>query len=111
MRGKIENIFPQLHAGDALVDKTGEIWSVHSWSGMLQLNLIPPEEYRLKVMHVGLSFFGNEEDPCLICAESGSALGAFLGMTEIEVILVTTPAMGKEYLDPRCPESTICCDD
>lgn len=89
-RGKLEYLFPRLHDGDALVDKTGASWVVDSWSGTLNLNLIPPQEYRLKKMEVRLGFFGNEEDLCLVCTESGAALGAFLGIPEIEVLVADT---------------------
>lgn len=97
MIAKIENVFSRLQTGDALVDKTGARWIVHSWDGALQLNLIPPEDYRLKKMCVGLGFFGNEEDPCLISTETGGAIGAFLGLPEIEIQF--------EGLNPKCPVS------
>lgn len=99
MRGKLEYLFPRLHAGDVLIDKKGASWVVDSWSGTLHLNLIPPKEYGLRMMHMELGFFGNEEDTCLVCVETGAALGAFLGLPEIEVLVADTRPGSEKQTD------------
>jgi len=105
MKGKIEYVFPTLRTGDVLVDKTNLRWEVHSWSGTLEINLITPVEYPERMISCQLGYFGSQEEPCLVGAKSGAAIGAFLGMDSVEVVRAVTNTRRRDDLDPRCPDS------
>lgn len=105
MRGVLDEMFTKLKSGDEIVDRMGLRWKVDGWRSCTVVFLIAPKEQGGGTHSVTLGWF--QDRPCLATAGTLAAIDDFLGMTEIEVVKSETPPRGPEYLDPRCPQSTL----